>query len=656
MKSDFIANMEKDLWEIYDTFRGEVAVNEVKHYLLSMISLKYLSENNDHPFEILYDSWWGQVTKNGIDIGKRFDRVFSDIEIENNSLKGIWKIKKFSKISDKALFYVADSVLNKYSFKRKEMADQNPLTGTMAQYIESLLEVMIQKEGGEGGEFSSPKEVGELLVRLLGIKDGDVYDGASGLNDFLIESYKNALKNGRQVRLYGQEINPEIWSLGKMNLILHGLYNPDDADIKLGHTITDPIWRTEKNELMQFDMVLSSPPFGIGNWGYNEATNDLFGRFRYGIPPKSSADLAFVQHFSTSLNDQGRAALIVPHGALFRGASEERIREGLVEDDLIEAVIGLPPNLFNGTGIPVAILIINKNKVRDLKKKIFIINAEDGFDKQRVKNKLRPEDIEKIVNTYLNIKEVEEYSKLVDIKDVRRNDWNLLPIRYFDKVEIETDFGNVKVNRNKYQELATVNLEDIADVKRGFTPLKDDMTDDNPSHYLINLSNVDKDGNIIFDSLTGVNISPNKAKGYELEPGDVLLTSRGTLFRVTVIPNTDIPLLFSQNFARIRLFDTERYSPYFIKIFLESPIGQYYVKAFQTGSAQMVLSTKDILSISIPKLSLDQQREVSDQILRSDREYEKAIEAARRNREEGYLSGYQLMGITDSFEIVKKED
>jgi type I restriction enzyme M protein len=652
-QSNLITNLDKDLWEVYDAFRAEVMSSQgVKHYLFSMITLKYLSENNHHPYNIDNASNWLHITKHGVDIGERFDKAFKVLELENPTLREIWTLNKFAGINDKILFSVADSVLNKYSFAISELEDPHPVTGTMAQYIEKLLHFIIQKEGVSGGESSSPKELSELMVRLLNVTNGTLNDGAAGVNDFLIEGYKYALRTGGSVKIFGQEINQQTWSLGKMNLLLHGLH-PDVAEVKKGHTIINPLWKSG-DSLMKFDGVLSSPPFGIGNWGHQEALNDLYGRFRYGVPSKSTGDMAFVQHFIASLNNRGKAAIIVPHGVLFRGASEGKIREELIKEDIIEAVIGLPSNLFYGTGIPGVILLINKDKGVTLKNKVLIINAEEGFEKGRVKNTLRQADIDKITTTYLAFKEIEEYSKIIEISEIRNNDWNLSPYRYFEKVEVETDLGVVKINKRKYQDLDLIKLEAISELKRGVNVSKGEIGEDDPSQYLINLSDVDKDGSIMLDSLTGVSLSPSKAREYDLVPGDVLVSSRGTVLKVSVISETNIPLTFSHNFVRIRLHDQSKFSPSYIKVFLDSPIGHYYLKSLQRGSTVTVLSHKDLAKIPIPKIPFRQQVEVAETILKAEREYERVVQDALKSKESSYLKGYEIMGVSDSFNINKE--
>lgn len=652
MKTSVLENLEKEFWDALNLLRGEIRTEQMKHYFVPMNTLIYLSDNNDHPFDIPFTARWENVTAHGIDIGNRLDQAFQEIESRNPSLKGVFTINEFKRINDTVLFKIAET-LKKYSFDRNQMTDSDPLTGTFAQYIEKVFELFIQREGAYSGESSSPRDVGELLVQLLQVKNGTIYDGTAGMNDFLIEAYKNARDNGGEVRLFGQELNQQTWSLGKMNLILHGLY-PEVAEISLGHTITNPSWKTDNQQLIQFDGIISNPPFGIGNWGHKEAMNDLYGRFRYGVPAKSTGDMAFVQHYIASLKGTGKAALIVPHGVLFRGATEGKIRAEIIKEDLIEAIIGLPGNLFYGTGIPVAVLILNKDKEDALRNKILMISAEGEFEKGRVKNTLRKMDIDKIVKTYANLKEIDDYSRLVDVTDIANNDWNLSPVRYFDKVEIETEIGTVRFHKDRYEQLTRTNLGNIAEVKRGLNVVKNDSEEMSPSHYVINLSDVDKNGTILFENLNGVNLNAKKAKEYELLPGDVLVSSRGTTLKVTVISNTDVPLVFSSNFARIRIYDPQYFSPEFIRIFLDGPVGQYYVNAFQTGSVVTVLSTKDIEQISIPELPIELQQEVAKQILLSDKEYEETLAAAQRKKKEGYIKGYQLMGISDSFEIERK--
>jgi type I restriction enzyme M protein len=213
-----------------------------------------------------------------------------------------------------------------------------------------------------------------------------------------------------------------------MNMFLHGVFN---ADIRKGDTLRDP-QHLQHGELMTFDRVIANPPFSLKKWGKEEADNDGYGRFPYGTPPKDAGDLAFVQHMIGSLNAEGMMGVVMPHGVLFRGSSEKKIRQGILEDDLLEAVIGLPSALFYGTGIPACLLIINKHKSAGRKGKVLFINGELEFEEGKNQNRLRAQDIEKIVATFDAYEEIKRYSKAVSLDEIRENDFNLNIRRYAD--------------------------------------------------------------------------------------------------------------------------------------------------------------------------------------------------------------------------------
>lgn len=241
--------------------------------------------------------------------------------------------------------------------------------------------------------------------------------------------------NYKDISLYGQEINLSTWAICKINMLFHGAKG---ADIQKGDTIREPK-HTEGGVLKTFDKVLANPPFSLKNWGIEEAGADEFHRFPYGIPPKSYGDLAFVSHMVASLNAKGKMASVVPHGVLFRGGAEQAIRTGFLKDDLIEAVIGLPQNIFYGTGIPAAILIINKNKEEEKRNKVLFIDGSNDFIKDGNKNKLRYEDIDRIVKAFDEYKDVEKYSNVVDLDTIKENDFNLNISRYVDTTEEEEE-------------------------------------------------------------------------------------------------------------------------------------------------------------------------------------------------------------------------
>jgi type I restriction enzyme M protein len=232
-----------------------------------------------------------------------------------------------------------------------------------------------------------------------------------------------------------------------MNLLLHGL---PDHDLRRGDTIRNPRL-VEDNEIMLFDRVIANPPFSLKEWGREAAEHDAYGRFRFGIPPKNAGDYAFVQHMIASLKHDGMAGVVMPHGVLFRGGTEGKIRQGILESDLIEAVIGLPSSLFYGTGIPACILIINRNKPEKRKGYVLFIAAESDFQAGKNQNTLNNKNIDKIVNAFNNYEDIEKYARVIPIEEIQSNDFNLNITRYIDKSEEEEQIDLTTVMRELKQ-------------------------------------------------------------------------------------------------------------------------------------------------------------------------------------------------------------
>jgi type I restriction enzyme M protein len=240
--------------------------------------------------------------------------------------------------------------------------------------------------------------------------------------------------NPRNLSLFGQEKNLGTWAICKMNMLLHGRL---DDRIEKGDTIRDPKLLDKDGGLMVFDRVLANPPFSLDEWGRDVAERDAFRRFGYGVPPKTKGDLAFLQHMVATLNDRGQVGVVMPHGVLFRGAAEGEIRQRLLEDDLFEAVIGLPPNLFFGTGIPAAVLVLNKAKKPARKNKVLFVDASREFQEGSARNFLRDQDVKKIAQTFHAFKDVERYARVVPLDEIRKNDFNLNISRYVETAEKE---------------------------------------------------------------------------------------------------------------------------------------------------------------------------------------------------------------------------
>jgi len=308
-----------------------------------------------------------------------------------------------------------------------------------------LIERFASDAGKKGGEFYTPHEVSQLLAKLLNPQPGDrICDPAIGSGSLSITVAEEV--EGRDYRIYGQESNGSTWALCKMNMFLHGM---DAADIRWCDTLNSPDL-VENDQLMKFDIVVANPPFSLDKWGKEDAKDDPYNRYHRGIPPKSRADYAFIQHMiETAKEKSGKVGVIVPHGVLFRSGAEGRIREALIKENLLEAVIGLPENLFFGTGIPAAIMIFNKAKERE---EVLFIDASKGFEKGTRQNKLRDEDIDKVISTFEAFEEKDKFSYIASPAELEENDYNLNIPRYVDTFEPEPEVDIAAV-QNEIEDL-----------------------------------------------------------------------------------------------------------------------------------------------------------------------------------------------------------
>jgi type I restriction enzyme M protein len=380
---------------------------------------------------------WSAIKEQTEDIGAAINKAFVVLEQENPVLEGVLTTVDFND-KDRLPDSVLEKLIQHYTDLKlgNENLEDADLLGRAYEY---LIRQFADDAGKKGGEFYTPREVVQLLVRILDPQSGDrVYDPACGSGGMLIYSAEHIRKEDQDrmenISLFGQERNLNTWSIAKMNMFLHDLY---DAQIKRGDTFTEPLFLEDGGKLQQFDRVIANP---MWNQDYDKnilKDKQSYNRFNYGFPPKNKADWAWVQHMLASANRDGKVGVVLDNGVLFRSRSEGKIRKKILKEDLIEAVIALPSNLFYNTSSPGCILMLNKNKPADRKDKVIFIYGEEDYEEGSNQNFLREKDLEKILDAYHNFEDIEKYCRVADMEEIERNDFNLNVPRYVDTTEEE---------------------------------------------------------------------------------------------------------------------------------------------------------------------------------------------------------------------------
>jgi type I restriction enzyme M protein len=499
-------------WAACDTFRGTIDAASYKDYILVMLFLKYISDvYTDH-----LQKYQKELGKDKIRIERRLQRerfILPEVKIKDpqNNNKVVDKfIAHFDSLYERREQTNIGELIN-ITLEAIEETNKEKLDGVFRNIdfnseanlgktkdrnrrLKNLLEDFHKPElnlspsrvnediigecyiylisrfasdaGKKAGEFYTPACVSHLLAKLATAQPGNtIFDPTCGSGSLLIEAAKEVGDNN--FALFGQESNGATWALARMNMFLHGM---DAARIEWCDTLNSPAL-LQNNGLMKFDIVLANPPFSLDKWGHEEASNDRFKRFHRGIPPKSKGDYAFITHMiETAKRLTGRVAVIVPHGVLFRGSSEGKIRQALIEENLLDAVIGLPEKLFTTTGIPVAILIFDRSREQggenESRKDILFIDASREFESTKNRNYLSAQQIDKIVQTYNKRKTVDKYAYLAKPAEIKENEYNLNIPRYVDTFEeeeeidiaalqveiddIENELSNVRKQMNGY--------------------------------------------------------------------------------------------------------------------------------------------------------------------------------------------------------------
>lgn len=458
-----LSQLEQYLSKAAWILKGPVDASDFKVYIFPLLFFKRISDVYDEEYQIAlaesdgdeeYASLpefhrfllpegchWSDVREKTTHVGLAIEHALRGIEQANQEyLYGIFGDAQWSnknKLSDRLLIDLIEH------FSQYNLSNSNVDADLLGQSYEYLIKHFADLTNKKAGEFYTPRSVVHLLGLILDPHQGEtIYDPACGTGGMLLECVSHLKENSedyRTLKLYGQEKNLTSSSIARMNMFLHGI---EDFQIVRGDTLRNPAF-FEGDHLKTFDCVIANPPFSLKEWGAENWANDPFGRNIAGVPPQGNGDMAWVQHMIKSMNSTGRMTVVLPHGALFRKGAEGRIREALIKQDMLEAVIGLGPNIFYGTQLAACVMVFKQNKEADKKGKILFIDASDQVRVGRAQNYLEPGHVNQIFEWYQAFADVENYVKVASLDDLKENDFNLNIPLYVEKI-IEDNLPSVE--------------------------------------------------------------------------------------------------------------------------------------------------------------------------------------------------------------------
>jgi len=465
--------LESHLWESANILRGPVDAADFKTYIFPLLFFKRISDvydeeinealeesggdleysrySENHRFQIPEECHWSDVREKTTDVGFALQRAMREIEKANpETLYGIFGDAQWTnkdRLSDPLMKDLIEH------FSQLPLGNSNVASDILGQAYEYLIKKFADATNKKAGEFYTPRSVIRLMIEILDPRSGEtIYDPACGTGGMLLGAVQHVRESGNNVKLlwgklYGQEKNLTTSSIARINLFLHGI---EDFQIVRGDTLRQPAF-FHGDDLATFDCVIANPPFSLKQWGREIWEKDPFGRNFAGLPSKSNGDFAWLQHMIKSMDPRtGRMAVVLPHGALFRSGAEGKMRQKILEMDILEAVIGLGPNLFYGTGLAAAILVLRNNKPVEHRNQILVIDASEQYKKGRAQNTFEVDNSSQVYQWYSDYEDVEGAAIVITLSEIAENDWNLNIPRYVEPVieeetiTVEEAIGNLK--------------------------------------------------------------------------------------------------------------------------------------------------------------------------------------------------------------------
>lgn len=614
--------LENKLHATLEELRGEVKSEEYIGLVVAGALINCLSQNNNYNADINIQ----RILQSERKAYTVLNEMFQKVEREIPSLKGVFDpLNRFNQLESSQIirfFYNLTDILKE---------------ATVEQLILTYL-----KNNSFMDSHQTPECINELVAEILH-PTGSLYDGTMHYGGGVMAMFSHAQSRGRSLDIIGQEISPVSWAIAKIRLYIVGV---ESNMVALGNVLTHPS-HTTTDSVEKFDHVYMAPPIGLRLHEADKLKSDKYSRFIYGIPPKTSADYAFVSHALASLNEKGKGVILVGDGPLFRGAAEGKIRQNIIESDVIEAVISLPGGLLRTSSIPVNLIVFNKDKEVSKRNKIHFIKVTDeDVAKRRQTKKLTPETIEKVVHVLEENKEIAEFSRILSHEQLEEG--ILLPSRYIFPSTLDIEgMGLVRFDLRALQAMEKIKLLHNAEFYRGFNVgSKHEETSDG-AYQIIRLSDV-QDGKLLLDQVPHFNIENNaRIDMYRVQKGDVIVSIRGSMIKTAVIEVDIDNLLLSQNFIGIRcgsLIDS-----HYLKAYIESPVGQYLLLNRMSGTAILTLGRKDLEALEVPSIPLEQQREITEAYVQREKDVETEIAILEKELTMKKQELYKNMGLEEIY-------